>query len=53
MAVLVEGTHVQERQIGIAAATGTENPGADGERFDVVEGEFPFAHGEVLTRTRS
>ena len=35
--LLVEGAHVQKAEIGAAAAAGAQNPGADGERFDVVQ----------------
>ena len=37
MALLVEGAHVQQPEIGAAAAAGAQHPGADGERFDVVQ----------------
>ena len=39
MALLVEGAHVQQPEIGAAAAAGAQHPGADGQRFDVVESD--------------
>ena len=39
MALLVEGAHVQQAEIGTAAAAGAQHPGADGQRFDVVESD--------------
>ena len=53
MAFLVERPHVQQRQIRIAAAAGAQDPGADGQRFDVVEGEFAQAHANTLLNSMS
>ncbi len=36
-ALLVEGPHVQQAEIRAAAAAGAQHPGANGQRFDVVE----------------
>ena len=35
----VELAHVQEREVGAAAAPGAENPGADGEALDLLDGD--------------
>jgi hypothetical protein len=43
VALGVQPAHVQEAQIGAAAAARPEDPGTDGERLDVVGGEL--AHG--------
>jgi hypothetical protein len=53
IAFAVEGAHVQQWQVGIAAAAGAEDPGADGQRFDVVGGDIAPAHVNILTQTRS
>ena len=39
MALLVERAHVQQTEIGAAAAAGAEHPGADGKRFDVFQSD--------------
>jgi hypothetical protein len=36
----IESAHVEEPEIGAAAAARAEDPGSDGEGFDVVEGEL-------------
>jgi hypothetical protein len=53
IAFAIEGAHVQERQVGIAAAAGTENPGADGQRFDVVGGDIAQTHANTLLKSMS
>ena len=53
IAFTIEGAHVQQRQIGIAATAGAEDPGADGQRFDVVGRDIAQAHVSILTQTRS
>ena len=53
IAFAIERTHVQERQVGIAAAAGAENPGADGERFDVVGGDVAQTHANTLLKSMS
>jgi hypothetical protein len=35
MALRIELTQVEQTEIGAAAAAGAENPGADGEGFDI------------------
>jgi L-alanine-DL-glutamate epimerase-like enolase superfamily enzyme len=40
MSLGIEPPHVEEPQIGAAAAPGAEDPSADRERLDVVEREF-------------
>ena len=53
MAVAIERAHVEQRQIGIAAAAGAQHPGADGQRFDVVEREFAQTHANTLLKSMS
>ena len=53
MAVAIERAHVEQRQIGIAAAARAQHPGADGERFDVVERELAQAHANTLLKSMS
>ena len=52
MPLPVEQPHVEQRQIGIAATAGAQDPGADGQQFDVVEGELAL-HANTLLKSRS
>ncbi len=52
VAFLVERPHVEQAEIGAAAAAGAEHPGADGQRFDVVDCDVGQGHDPVL-RARS
>ncbi len=40
----VEPAHIEQAEIGAAAAAGAQNPGADGEAFDIVGGQLARAH---------
>ena len=52
-ALPVEPAHVQEREIGAAAAPGAEDPGADGEALDLLGGDRPHqsADGAIVRPT--
>ena len=52
-ALAKEHPHIEHRQIGIAAAAGAQNPGADGERFDIVLGDVPSAQANILLNSMS
>ena len=52
-ALAIEHPHVEQRQIGIAAAAGAQDPGADRERFDIVLGDFAPAHPKTLLNSMS
>src|SRR5262249_49652684 len=41
LALAVEPSQVEEREVGTAPASGAEDPGADRERFDLVECDRP------------
>jgi hypothetical protein len=53
MAVAIESPHVEQRQIGVAAATGAEDPGADSQRLDVVYRKLAQAHANTLLNSMS
>ena len=54
MTLGVEAAHVEEPEIGASSSAGPEDPGADGERLDVVEREFPrFRHAMISWSTRA
>jgi hypothetical protein len=43
MSLGIESAHVEQPEVRAAAATRAEDPGADRQRFDVVEGKFSHA----------
>ncbi|MBL0966483.1 MAG: hypothetical protein IBJ05_06605, partial [Blastomonas sp.] len=52
VALLGGGAHVEQAEMGTPAPAGAEDPGANGQRFDVVESDVGQGHGPVL-RARS
>src|SRR6266702_605325 len=56
VALRVELAQVEQAKIGTAAATGAENPGADGEGFDILKrnlGESLLVHATNSSTTRA
>ena len=56
IAFRVEPAQVEQAQIGAAAATGAENPGADGKRFDILKrnlGENRLIHATSSSTARA
>ena len=50
-AIGIQPTHVQQPEIGTAAAPGAEDPSPDSEGFDIVEGDVAKGHGRRRSDT--